>query len=307
MTEDYAKYLRAEANSGIAALHQFRLLYSDDDQELHVFFEGEEDSLFYMPEIRRQAGIRRTYTYVCSGKRNVVAVREDIGSSEYDIQRCLFFIDRDFDDYLGTQVTTDDRTYLTDNYSIESDIVRVQVLEVFIEDFVKISRADPEFARIVADFGALDQSFAKQIKPFMAWSIAAKQAGSKPNFNNIDLGKVLIVGANGQVSKRAKGFDAYVRRAVGSGAGATLASTLAWFRQLHDAQRKRWIRGKFYYWFFQKSLLALIGASSARREAAGGKAWKVPAALREARLFEMLGGRAPPPPSLTAFLTAALA
>ena len=303
MIDDYATYLSAEAASGLAALHQFKLLYSDTENEIHAFFEGEEDSLFYMPEIRRRAVDRKAHVYICGGKKNVVKAREIIKDQCYDIDKCLFFIDRDFDDYCGDQPYIDYSTYITDNYSIESDVVSQFNCELLLEDVLRISRADPEFAKIVAEYNSMEQQFASVIRPFMAWGIAAKAAGSQPNFNNVSIKSVISM-SNQAVSKRPKAFVKFCRSAVGSGAGATRSAVLGWARRLPLADRKLWIRGKFYIWFFQMAILGAVGASNSRRTAAGGKPWKVPGALRDARLFELLGGRIPLPPSLTEYLQA---
>jgi hypothetical protein len=111
--EDYAQYLAEEAKSDVAALHQFRILYEPDRDDFHFFFEGEEDSLFYMPEARRHLRDRGAFIYDCGGKRNVIEVRDTIEAEGYDIRYCLFFIDRDYDDYLGTQIGVDQYTYIT--------------------------------------------------------------------------------------------------------------------------------------------------------------------------------------------------
>ncbi len=83
--EDYAHYLAEEAKSDVAALHQFRILYEPDRNDFHFFFEGEEDSLFYMPEARRLLGNRGANVYDCGGKWNVVQVRDTIKAEGYDI------------------------------------------------------------------------------------------------------------------------------------------------------------------------------------------------------------------------------
>jgi hypothetical protein len=59
------------------------------------------------------------YLYDCGGKKSVADVRESIKVDGYDLSKCLFFVDRDFDDILCSQVSIDEHTYITDGYSIE--------------------------------------------------------------------------------------------------------------------------------------------------------------------------------------------
>lgn len=302
MVEDYAVYLSDEARSGLAALHQFRLLHSDTEEVLHLFFEGDEDSLFYMPEVRRRAAGRCLHTYVCGGKTKVIDARNAIHSEGYDLSFCMFFVDRDLDDYFGEQVVADDATYITDCYSIENVVVSQSSVEILLDDIVCVSRADPEWQAILEDYARAEARFSSSIRPFMAWCIAARDEGSQPVLRNVELQKVFGMSAGGGVEKRRRGFETFARQAAAGGPGASRPRTLFWHRRLQMVNRQTWIRGKWELWWFQMALITLLGESSVRRMAAGGKRWKIPAALREKRIMDVLGGRLPPPTSLREFL-----
>jgi hypothetical protein len=299
--EDYAAYLLEEANSDIAALHQFKILYNNEQDAYHFFFEGEEDSLFYMPEARRRIGNKETFIYDCGGKRNVIEVRDEIKRDGYNVEFCLFFVDRDFDDFLKSQVYIDEYTYITDNYSIENDMANLQAAQILLDDVMRISRADPEYKRIKNVITTAFDSFYNEIRPLMAWILAAKESGCSPNLGN-------TVGLKGVVSLKGTkpdltrdGFLEFKKKVVVNGRLPAMSAVLKWRRVLDPALVKRWVRGKYDIWFFQVILVATLEETNLRRKAAGGRRIRIPSSLRDGRLFEVLGGRIPPPASLEAF------
>ncbi|MBH9537571.1 DUF4435 domain-containing protein [Novosphingopyxis sp. YJ-S2-01] len=299
--DDYAVYLAEEAKSDIVALHQFRILFDPSQESYHFFFEGEEDSLFYMPEARRHTGTKPLHIYDCGGKRNVIEVRDTIVADGYDIAGCLFFVDRDYDDFLGSQVVIDDATYITDGYSIENDISSWEAAKILLTDVVRISVADPEFARIEIAFKSAFSGFYTELRPLTGWILASKDARLSPNLNNT-VGLRGIVEMSGTVPSVTKeGFARFKRAVVVNGRLPPLASILKWTRALNTDEPKLWVRGKYEIWFFQAILLAVLGEANVRRKQSGGRAIRIPSSLRDGRIFELLGGRAPPTPSLQQF------
>lgn len=302
MIEDYARYLAAEAKSDIAALHQFRILYDPAQRDLHFFFEGEEDSLFYMPEARRRLDQRNVNIYDCGGKKNVIEVRDTLKLEGYDIQHCLFFVDRDLDDFLNTQVELDEYTYITDFYSIENYVSTPQVARVLLQDVIRISAADPEFNRIVNSISASFGEFYSRVRPLMSWILAAKEQNCKPNLNNTNGLKGIVRVVEARPVFNQAGFAEFKKKVVVDGRIPTVSAILRWRRALDLGSPKLWVRGKYDIWFFQVILIAALEETSRRRKEAGGRAVRVPSSVREGRIFETLGGRIAPPASLQAFL-----
>ena len=304
--EDYAQYLLEEARSSVAALHQFRILYEPHREEFHFFFEGEEDSLFYMPEARRRIGLRQVHIYDCGGKKNVIEARDTIKSECYQLEKCLFFVDRDYDSLLGCQVDLDEHTYITDYYSIESDLTNQNSTRVLLSDVIRVSQADPEFARIESDISNSMLEFYKEVLPLSAWILAAKQSGCGPNLRNTDgLKKVVSLAGLKPVLTKA-GFIEFKKKVVVNGKTPAIASIVGWARSLDIRSAKTWVRGKYDIWFYQVAILAALERTNVTRRAAGGRAVRVPGAVREGRFFEALGGRVPVPASLQAFYASKL-
>lgn len=254
-----------------------------------------------MPEARRYTGTKAVHIYDCGGKRNVIEVRNTIIADGYDPTECLFFVDRDYDDLLGTQVVVDDLTYMTDGYSIENDISTWESARILLTDIVGISAADPELARIEAAFKGGFAAFYRAIWPLTGWILASKHAGLAPNLQNTTGLKGIVRVSNAVPSLNRAGFAQFKRRVVVNGRLPLVASVVRWTRALDLDIPKLWVRGKYDIWFFQKILLAVLDEANARRKQAGGRALRIPGSLRDGRIFELLGGRSPVPLTLQDF------
>ena len=299
--EDYAAYLAEEARSDVAALHQFRILYDEGRIAYHFFVEGEEDGLFYMPAARRHTNAKELYLYDCGGKKSVADVRESIKVDGYDLSKCLFFVDRDFDDILCSQVSIDEHTYITDGYPIENDISSVDCAGLLMSDVIGLSRADPEFKRIELALLNGFETFYHLVRPLTAWILAAKVTGCAPNLRNTTGLKGVVTFQQGAPVINEVGFSEFKRKVLVNGRKPSLASVIACRRPLKVEEAKQWVRGKYHIWFFQTYLISQLAETSARRKAAGGRALRIPSSLREGRIFELMGGRNSPPESLLRF------
>jgi hypothetical protein len=298
--DDYAKYLSEAASSEIAIVHEFRILYAQNDSSFHVFFEGGDDPLFYLPELRRRLkGNAPLHSHVCNGKPKLSLIRTEIHALQFDRTRYAFFVDRDYDDFLGTQITLDDRTYLTDHYSIENDVTTLESIEVLLTDFGGMSKADPAFKNITRAYQNGYDEFALRILPFSAWTISMRERGRKPNLNNVNLSNIFEITPAGRVKKRAQAFDTFRRNVGLQDEKDSCVHTMNWTRKLRKIERGKWMRGKYQLWFFRNYLLLL----AAKLYSKGVSRWKIPLPLREDRIFEAVGGRLSMSGTLDAFLT----
>src|ERR1700722_10747260 len=296
MTDDFVEFLAEQGRSAVAALHQYRLSFSDKEDQVHVFFEGNEDLLFYMPHVRQRCGRREIYTYICGGKWEIIEARELVSREAYET-KTLFFIDRDFDDFFDKQPEAHRGTYVTTDYSIENALVCKAALDIVLIDLARMSRSDPVYRAIVNRWAIEHAEFATAIRPIMAWTLAMRSVAKKPNLNNVDLRRVFQ--RRDRWRRARKGFAEFVRAACREGEQVPVQSVKHWLKRLSPGREKQWIRGKYELWFFEHFLLQSLSANGSKP-----KRWTVPAALREHRLFEVLGARVPPPASLPVFLDA---
>ena len=299
LENNFAEYLSEQARSPTAAIHEFRLLY--EANTVHVFFEGDEDVLYYLPEIRRRARKRGLCSYLCGGKWGVVEVREFMRTQNYDDALCLYFIDRDYDDLFGCQPAADVTTYLTDDYSIENSIVCLDSVEIVLVDLANLSKADSRYKAIRASFPSAHSHFVRRIDPLLAWSVALREAGGKPNYNNINLKNVFSVQSDGGVSRTIDGFEAFRRAVTSKQVTVGLREVIKWLRVFRGLPIKQRIRGKYELWFFETFLTIAITAANK------GTKKKTPTALQNRSLFEALGARVEKPDSLNSFLDKVMA
>lgn len=300
---DYAAFLLEQAAQPSATLHEFQILWDDGGDKIHIFVEGDDDAVFYLPEIRRRSDGRAIEVYNCKGKPKLSVIRETVYSNVGKNSRCLFFVDRDYDGYLDSQIVIDDYTYITDFYSIENYICGKLSVDIILTDFMKISRADPCFQFIIDSYDKLEAEFADRVIFLMAWIVAFREAHGRPNLSNCtSFDKVFKVSREGPICIHDNGF-AYFRRVVGAEAHSPpIGRVRYWVRRFLSEPVDGWLRGKYKHWFFRKALMSVIAAVSDERVAAGGGRLSTPAVLRNNLLFESMAGRVVPPLSLVHFL-----
>lgn len=305
--EDYVSYLSTQARSGAAVFHEFRLLASQDGA-IHSFFEGEADSLYYVPIIRRKSAGQRIHLYVCDGKSGVAAMAAAAKMHGYDkAEKCLFFVDRDYDDFFDGQPVVDDLIHVTEPYSVESYLVSAEAIEVILKDFCGFSDGDAEMPVILAALEAGRKYYQSHMLTALAWALACREAGEHPNFANVQLQKMYTVSADGKIVRRANAFKAFRKACIGGGASPPLAGVRKWVRRFKAMDPGVWIRGKFELWFFETLTVSVVGAAVATAKARGKKRVRVPATLIQKQTFDMLGGRLTPANSVDIYIERQLA
>ncbi|MFV1465875.1 MULTISPECIES: DUF4435 domain-containing protein [unclassified Phaeobacter] len=299
--EDYADYLAAEAVSENAAVHEFIASYQDEN-EVHVFLEGEEDFIYYLPEIRRLAGSRKVLPYNCGGKWNVVEARDFIEGS-YDVM-ALFFVDRDYDDLLNRQARKSESLYITDGYSIENMMSSDEAADVLLTDILALPARDA--CRLKSRILKIQNQVKFRMYALAAWILAAKDAFCSPNLNNTNsMGSLLAVSSDGDLLFCGQCFLDFKRK-VDSGKGVPpLNLQVRWYRAIRSLEFNTICRGKYHAWIFSKSTQFAIKEENAKRKIAKKKI-REPESLAGARVVELLAGRVPYPPSLTEFLESRL-
>ncbi|MGY1530216.1 DUF4435 domain-containing protein [Luteimonas sp. A649] len=305
--EDFADYLVSQSQTESAALHEFMLRFVESSDDLHLFFEGEEDPSFYMPAVRARASKLISWKYVCNGKPALAELRNYLVKKGYPLSRVLFFVDRDFDDLLGCQISSEPRTFITDYYSIENYLVGRSQAEVVLVDLSGLSQGDFDCSKFLSSIEDLLAQCAKAALPYIAMTLAARERGLKTNLQNLTLSNVFVVSLESSQIKRRQGAASRCRASVlPKDAVVPFQDQLRWARRLRAINSKLWFRGKYELWFFEKLLMLFLEQLAVKRRSAKRKAVRVPASLREGRLFEALGGRLGPITSLDAFLEGAI-
>jgi len=303
--DDFVEYLASEAGSGSAAFHTFLTTYQGPG-EVHVFYEGAEDAAFYGQAIRSRAKGRPVHRYVCKGKDAVVGVRELTSNGDYEDVVRLFFIDRDYDDLFGSQVALDERTYITDGYSFENDLVTPNALEILICDFAGLTPANPEYPAAIAGFQNLQSASLRQMASLMGWALALRERGDPVVLKNVDLKHVVAVTADGEVNRKKNGFDKFRKACAPQSAPPKLSDVRRWRKCLLALPEPLSIRGKFHLWLFESYNIAFLTEAIPKAKARGCVGVRVPISVRQRLSLDVLAGRLPPSRSLCDFLDSQL-
>jgi hypothetical protein len=256
----YTDYLRQQRGVYSSVWLQFSHAYQTKAADLFVFFEGHEDLAFFMPELRRsseQAALS-IKSFVCRGKRIVLKLVPTVRRRIDQPWRALFFVDKDVDDFLGTQTRKDPFIYETKCYSIENYLVSEKIFGLIWTELLRLSDSDPRLGKIEQLYKAAHKRFVRSMTPLMAWSIYHRKHGRRPNLKNLDLSKFFRVTANGLLIKE-KGFLNLLDRQCG-----IKTPTRSWrsikliAQQLQKHEPKIYIRGKFELWFFVQFVKSAI-------------------------------------------------
>ena len=176
------KKILSPAASYIKILSQ----YKTDNDTLFCFVEGIEDISFYSQFIERVRHSNEIKYIVCNGKENVIDNYNNLDWKFYDKKRVLFFIDKDFDDYIGNELIKDENVYITDLYSIENYLVDEYVLKKFIIDNCYIH--DEEIIKLtVNNFKNQHIEYTNQLKMISAWMMYCRKNKFNVNFNDIKI------------------------------------------------------------------------------------------------------------------------
>lgn len=175
--------------------------YKTNDNTIFCLVEGVEDNSFYRHffEIYKE-NIPVKYI-VCNGKQNVIDNYNDLDWQFYDKKRILFFIDKDFDDYIERETLNDENVFITDYYSIENYLVDEKILENFITDNCLIT-SESVIQLAVENFKKQHKIFVKQLKMISAWMMYCRKNNFEVCFNDIKMSDLFKIDNDGKLIKK---------------------------------------------------------------------------------------------------------
>jgi hypothetical protein len=175
--------------------------YKTNDNTIFCLVEGVEDNSFYRHffEIYKE-NIPVKYI-VCNGKQNVIDNYNDLDWQFYDKKRILFFIDKDFDDYIERETLNDENVFITDYYSIENYLVDEKILEKFITDNCLIT-SESVIQLAVENFKKQHKIFVKQLKMISAWMMYCRKNNFEVCFNDIKMSDLFKIDNDGKLIKK---------------------------------------------------------------------------------------------------------
>ena len=190
----------AALSSKIASYHEFLSRYAKAAKVVYGFVEGKEDPCFYRGFIELLLPDDwRVELWPAGNKERVYEIHRNIDWRRFQKARICFFVDRDLSDVIPENLQQDTNIYVTTGYSIENDVVNRAACHRILTELCGFANADHGDLEAVCDlFDQELEVFLQAMVPIMAWILAWKRDGKRPNLNDIQLRDVFSF-ANGRL------------------------------------------------------------------------------------------------------------
>lgn len=261
------KVLADAQDSPNVAYHMFLHKYKVSEQIVYGFVEGKDDPSFYRGFIESNIPDDWEVELISSGNKAKVLETFDIMDwSRFPKKRVCFFVDRDLSEFLSDVDYPGENLYVTDNYSIENEVVNFKTMKRVLEEFFGVIHLDPsEFESIRNLFESNLQAFSEAMAPVMAQILLWRRAGEDVSLNNIkpkvffnfEKGKIGLEPSFKSPENRVQ--HAALRVGVARTVGKEIIDAEAEFRGKQGLEK--YIRGKYLLWFFVQCTLEIHKAT----------------------------------------------
>ena len=180
--------LTAAAGSPHVVFSEFMHYYRPDRQIVYGLVEGRDDPAFYRGAIDPFLPDGWDVKLIPAGSKNKVMEAFQIKEWERYPKGCVcFFVDRDFADVIPEVQLTGPNLYVTDNYSIECEIVNYRVAQRTLEEIMGVTGLTiEESEKLQAVFEHNLTTFRDTLAPLMAQIILWRRGGMRPCLDNFD-------------------------------------------------------------------------------------------------------------------------
>lgn len=124
------------------AYHRFLQKYKPREEQIYIFVEGDEDIAYYSHAIQQNFPNLKIIKFVAGDREKVLQINEYIDWGYYNKHQILFFVDKDMSYWMNMDLGLPDNVYVTDEYSIENDIVKEHFFMDYLQDLCGFSAAD---------------------------------------------------------------------------------------------------------------------------------------------------------------------
>ena len=236
--------------------HEFLLSYKAARPVVYGFVEGKEDPSFYRGFIEQALPVGWSVRLIRSGNRDAVLTNlKDMPWERFPRSRICFFIDRDLSQFIDAEQVAAENLYVTDNYSIENDVVNRDVFERVLEEVLGVTDLSEAERDAVANlFETNFSAFCEAMVPVMAQILIWRREKVNAPLDNIKVTRFFEY-SDAIVSVRAEFSTEPARIAYASGAVKQEQSKQ---EELQESEKRfragqgatRFIRGKYLLHFF---------------------------------------------------------
>ncbi len=309
---DYAERLRIEARGAHAQFHEYALIVGGAPSDyVFLFFEGEDDPIFYNNFIIPRLVGRGYREFVCLGRSEVLRAHEMVARDGRSNGRALFFIDKDHSNIVDPKFTPPSSVYQTDVYSFENYLVCFEVFRRFWVERLRLPLSDKRFDLWHARLTSLHGGFMRRSRVLMALVLIGRGVeggGSvKLNLNNANLKNVFDIRFYddiGSVRWRRGGGRGFVAAVNLEGSKISMSRIKSISKNYLQGEPKGYVRGKYEAWVFVKFLqeMTRVLSDKAANVATGEKRAKPVEMVSESNFVSMVASLVPCPNSLMEFL-----
>jgi len=253
---DMLEIHEAARESDNVPYHEFLQYYKIGEQIVYGFVEGKDDFSFYRRHIESNLSDGWDVKLIKSdNKAKVLKTFDDMEWSRFPKKRVCFFVDRDLSEFLGGEKRSGENLYVTDNYSIENEVVNFKTMECFLEDALGVTDVNStEFELIRNLFESNLMAFSKAMAPVMAQILLWRRAGANASLDNIEPKRFFIF-EEGKIRLKLS-FEPPERRI--HHAASKVKVPQATSKEINDTEAEfrgkqgleKYIRGKYLLWFF---------------------------------------------------------
>lgn len=305
---NFLQSLQAAPSAPQAQFNAFLINFNPLGSKVFAFVEGKEDLPFYSIHLSQRIPDEFRLSFIkCDNKKGVLKALSDYQRRYPPNPRAMFFVDRDHDEMCGQIQAQADYLFVTTGYSIESELCSIDVVRRYCVESLGLDTDDYAVTQAVARFNPSHQSFVIASLDVMAWIVAARRQGGRPNLQNLDSKKVFYFDSDtltvSLIASQSNVFCYLCKVTGANGPHSTIDITevdkVKHELQLHDPCI--WLRGKQLLWFLTMFLLSIETAMKA-----AGLSVKSKTNLHLDNAVELLAGKVKSPRGLVAFLESAV-
>jgi hypothetical protein len=293
--------LKAAPTSSRAKLNIFLLSFQPQGQAIAIFLEGRDDPSLIRVNVQRFAEPKALSVEmtILGNKKEVLNAYDYLGKRFPNNPRIMFFVDKDHDDLIGeTRGTkTQQSLFVTEHYSIENYLVSEPAIAAILTDLWGLDSSSEAIAIACQKFHQFQRDYRQVFLPWMAWLLATRRLGQKPNTNNIKV-SILKVDINYQIMFNWKpDILTHLGRVCNVNIQPDPTTIDSTIRELEALPTKVWLRGKQELWCLIKFLNRL------EEEVKTGKVkLKIRSPIDINNIVELLAPRLPCPSDLRDYL-----
>jgi hypothetical protein len=248
--------LAKASQSDMPVYHEFLMEWRPDACVIYAFMEGQDDLSFFtgaiQNEIPNEWSVR---PWAVGNKRRVLQLLQNIDWNTYSRKQLLFFIDRDLDRFVKTDIIAGSNLYITTGHSIENYMVTDNTFVRTLKELCHLNAlSQAECDCIRATYNIEHLKFRTDMAFVMSWLIQALNVGTRIDFSKIML-KELYSFQDGTMMRK---YPKKIRSSLKSYLEAKFHPVKFSYRELkttennfvNNSGKELFIRGKFEIWYF---------------------------------------------------------